>query len=176
MRGRDRAAALRVGTARFSGSAPECAGCAARGADRSARRSRRGQQALYQAAMGRWPAGRPADAGSRCAVSGCCDRHRPGHCCTAAKSDQFPLPHIRSLGSGHGILQVQFSSLEGRWGAFRQKFLTTGRCPDRVVCHEHRRSKRWCATVREMKEGPSRPAVRGRPQTTASRCRQKRWW
>src|SRR5439155_20068238 len=29
------------------------------------------------------------------------------------------------------------------------------RCPSRVLCHEYRRSKRRCATVREMKEGPS---------------------
>ena len=28
------------------------------------------------------------------------------------------------------------------------------------MCHGHRRSKRRCATVREMKEDPSRPAVR----------------
>src|SRR5207302_11265457 len=41
-----------------------------------------------------------------------------------------------------------------------------------VVCHEDRRSKRRCATVREMKEGPSRPAVRFWPQTAASCCRQ----
>ena len=46
----------------------------------------------------------------------------------------------------------------------------------RVVCHEHRQSKRRCATVREMKEGPSRSAVRCWSQTTASCCRQKRWW
>ena len=46
----------------------------------------------------------------------------------------------------------------------------------RVVCHEYRRSKRRYATVREMKEGPSRPAVRFWPQTAASCCRQKRWW
>src|SRR6516162_8419737 len=45
-----------------------------------------------------------------------------------------------------------------------------------VVCHEYRRSKRRCATVREMKVGPSRPAVRFWPQTTASCCRQERWW
>jgi len=45
-----------------------------------------------------------------------------------------------------------------------------------VVCHEHRRSKRRCATVREMKEGPSRPEVRFWSQATASCCRQKRWW
>jgi hypothetical protein len=29
-----------------------------------------------------------------------------------------------------------------------------------VLCHEYRRSKRRCATVREMKEGPSRSAIR----------------
>src|SRR5262245_21700896 len=29
-----------------------------------------------------------------------------------------------------------------------------------VLCHEHRPSKRRCATVREMKEGPSRSAIR----------------
>src|ERR1035437_8960104 len=45
-----------------------------------------------------------------------------------------------------------------------------------VVCHEHRRSKRRCATVREMKEGPSRPEVRFWSQATASCCREKRWW
>src|ERR1019366_7597730 len=45
-----------------------------------------------------------------------------------------------------------------------------------AVCHEHRRSKRRCATVREMEEGPSRPAVRFWSQATASCCRQKRWW
>ena len=32
-------------------------------------------------------------------------------------------------------------------------------CPRWVVCHEDRRSKRRCATVREMKEGPSRPVT-----------------
>jgi NAD(P)-dependent dehydrogenase (short-subunit alcohol dehydrogenase family) len=32
--------------------------------------------------------------------------------------------------------------------------------PLRVLCHEYRRSKRRCATVREMKEGPSRSAIR----------------
>src|SRR6201987_4837827 len=31
-------------------------------------------------------------------------------------------------------------------------------------------------TVREMKEGPSRSAVRCRSQATASCCRQERWW
>ena len=33
-------------------------------------------------------------------------------------------------------------------------------CPSWVVCHEYRRSKRRCATVREMKEGPSGSAIR----------------
>ena len=31
---------------------------------------------------------------------------------------------------------------------------------DVALCHEHRRSTRRCATVREMKEGPSRSAIR----------------
>jgi hypothetical protein len=40
-----------------------------------------------------------------------------------------------------------------------------------------RRRSTWrCATVREMKDGPSRPVVRFWPQTAASCCRQKRWW
>jgi len=30
-----------------------------------------------------------------------------------------------------------------------------------VLCHEHRPSIRRCATVREMKEGPSRSAIMG---------------
>ena len=32
--------------------------------------------------------------------------------------------------------------------------------PGWVLCHEHRRSTRRCVTVREMKEGPSRSAIR----------------
>ena len=48
--------------------------------------------------------------------------------------------------------------------------------PSRVVCHEHLRSKRGCATVREMKEGPSGSAIRCRSQATASCCGQKPWW
>src|SRR5215467_3629501 len=34
------------------------------------------------------------------------------------------------------------------------------RLPLRVVCHEHRHEYRWCATVREMKEGPSGSTIR----------------
>ena len=34
------------------------------------------------------------------------------------------------------------------------------RCPDWVLCHEHRRSTRRCATVLEMKEGPSGSVIR----------------
>jgi len=34
------------------------------------------------------------------------------------------------------------------------------RKPPRVLCHEHRRSKRRCVTVREMKVGPSSSAIR----------------
>src|SRR5882672_3838624 len=33
-------------------------------------------------------------------------------------------------------------------------------CPSRVVCHERRHEYRRCATVREMKEGPSGSAIR----------------
>ncbi len=40
----------------------------------------------------------------------------------------------------------------------------------RVVCHEYRRSKRRCVTVREMKEGPSSSAIRSRSQATTSCC------
>ena len=36
--------------------------------------------------------------------------------------------------------------LDGRQSRFIQP------CPDRVLCHEHRQSKRLCATVREMEE------------------------
>ncbi len=55
--------------------------------------------------------------------------------------------------------------------------LHRGRCPccgKRVLCHERCRSKRRRATVREMKEGPSGSAVRGRSQGTASCCRKER--
>src|SRR6476661_8436963 len=45
-----------------------------------------------------------------------------------------------------------------------------------VVCHERAVCVQRCGTVREMKEGPSRPAVRCRSQATASCCRQERWW
>ena len=34
----------------------------------------------------------------------------------------------------------------------------------------------WCATVREMKEGPSGSAIRSRSQATASCCGQEPWW
>jgi len=45
-----------------------------------------------------------------------------------------------------------------------------------AVCHEYRRSIRRYATVREMKEDPSRSAIRCWSQATASCCCQKRWW
>ena|SRR6476620_1973354 len=44
--------------------------------------------------------------------------------------------------------------LDGRQSRFIQP------CPDRVLCHQHRQSKRLCATVREMEEDPSRSAIR----------------
>ena len=45
-----------------------------------------------------------------------------------------------------------------------------------VVCHEHRHEYWRCATVREMKEGPSGSAIRNRSQATASCCGQNPWW
>src|ERR1700756_1387821 len=48
--------------------------------------------------------------------------------------------------------------------------------PQRGVCDERAVCVQRCGTVREMKEGPSRPAVRCRSQATASCCRQERWW
>src|SRR5262249_48533600 len=48
--------------------------------------------------------------------------------------------------------------------------------PVRVVCHERRMSYLRCATVREMKEGPSSSVIRSRSQATASCCGQKPWW
>ena len=48
-------------------------------------------------------------------------------------------------------------------------------CRLRVVCHERAVCVQRCGTVREMKEDPSRSAVRCRPQATASCCRQERW-
>src|SRR6266481_7948522 len=47
---------------------------------------------------------------------------------------------------------------------------------DSTVCHERAVCVQRCGTVREMKEGPSRSAVRCRSQATASCCRQERWW
>ncbi len=45
---------------------------------------------------------------------------------------------------------------------------------------DHRVSRtrqRWrCGAVREMRVGPSEPAIRSRLQTTASCCRKERWW
>ena len=45
---------------------------------------------------------------------------------------------------------------------------------------DHRVSRthqRWrCGAVREMRVGPSGPAIRSRPQTPASCCRKERWW
>jgi hypothetical protein len=41
------------------------------------------------------------------------------------------------------------------------------------LCHEYRRSKRRCVTIREMKVGPSGSAIRSRSQATASCCGQK---
>ncbi len=45
-----------------------------------------------------------------------------------------------------------------------------------AVCHERTDGRRRCDAVREMRVGPSGPAVRCRPRTTASCCRKERWW
>ena len=59
---------------------------------------------------------------------------------------------------------------------YKYKRLLTALGPQRVVCHERTVCVQRRGTVREMKEGPSRPAVRCRSQATASCCRQERWW
>ena len=78
----------------------------------------------------------------------------------------FPS-HMASLGVGP--LPLHFDDP-------RSAKLAEAKCVLWVVCHEYRRSKRRCATVREMKEGPSGSVVRDRSQATASCCRQERWW
>jgi transposase len=45
-----------------------------------------------------------------------------------------------------------------------------------AVCHEHIARVRRCGAVQEMRVGPSRSAVRCRPQTAASCSRQERLW
>src|SRR5262245_7159983 len=42
----------------------------------------------------------------------------------------------------------------------RKKMQQSQRLPGWALCHEHRRSKRRCATVLKMKEGPSGSAIR----------------
>jgi hypothetical protein len=56
---------------------------------------------------------------------------------------------------------VQMVHHHGRWQSALQPALDQAyQCPRWVVCHEHRRSKRRCVTIREMKEGPSGSAIR----------------
>src|SRR6516162_4345953 len=57
------------------------------------------------------------------------------------------------------------------WERPEVQFLRATRRVSRAHCLVRR-----CGTVREMKEGPSRSAVRCRSQATASCCRQERWW
>src|SRR6266404_2869317 len=65
-------------------------------------------------------------------------------------------------------------SVGGRW--VRLSAAVRIECLEGVVCHERAVCVQRCGTVREMKEGPSRSAVRCRSQATASCCRQERWW
>jgi len=62
-------------------------------------------------------------------------------------------------------------------GSFRKVSLADAR-RKAAECRVSRASpvQTACATVREMKEGPSRPEVRFWSQATASCCRQERWW
>ena len=93
--------------------------------------------------------------------------------------DQLHAKAKRAISSGEEYFReaADYLGEARKLGATqRQSAKAVGKSPPWVLCHEYRRSKRRCATVREIKEGPSRPAVRGRPQTTASCCRQKRWW
>jgi hypothetical protein len=63
-----------------------------------------------------------------------------------------PVPTIieaaELLYAGHEVAEIAHAS------SLRE-------CLKRVLCHEYRRSKRRCVTVREMKGGPSRSAIRG---------------
>ncbi len=59
-----------------------------------------------------------------------------------AAADNAALPEILTLEEAADFLRVE------------------PRLPLWVVCHEYRRSKRRCAPVREMKEGPSGSAIR----------------
>ena len=69
-----------------------------------------------------------------------------------------PLPMAldgRVLVAGHQ--RDQSAGARRMFATVQQK---RGERPLRVLCHEYRRSKRRCATVREMKEGPSGSAIR----------------
>ncbi len=59
---------------------------------------------------------------------------------------------------------AQYANLPARLTAFKNTMtlapLGADECPLMALCHEYRQSKRRCATVREMKEGPSGSAIR----------------
>ncbi len=84
-----------------------------------------------------------------------CRWRRPARCALVIKP---------AIGSARH-LQGAFPSAPAPLGQIRSGVGLVSRVP----------SVRRCVTVREMKEGPSRSAVRCRPQTAASCCRQKRW-
>src|ERR1019366_6156342 len=100
---------------------------------------------------------------------------RPRHGCAAEKSNEIAPPHARPQAQETALYRLKL----GLWKRLRVPSLTSlSARPDirKGSCVTSTVRLRRCATVPEMKEGPSRPAVRGRPQTTASCCRQKRWW
>jgi hypothetical protein len=67
---------------------------------------------------------------------------------------------VRSLAGGQATISRQDVSLSTVVGARPAPASREIASRARVVCHEHRRSTRRCATVREMKEGPSGSAIR----------------
>jgi len=83
-----------------------------------------------------------------------------------------------SNGSRVRLFKVELQKLADETGLELQvcHYPPAPRSGTRSVCHEHIPRRRRCGTIREMGAGPPRPAVRCRPQTTASCCRQKRWW
>ena len=65
---------------------------------------------------------------------------------------RMPAPRYRPDEGSTGLTARPYITHRHHW---RRKFRI------RVLCHEHRPSIRRCATVREMKEGPSRSAIMG---------------
>ena len=65
---------------------------------------------------------------------------------------------------GRGALRTPFarapSTIAYAFQGRAKVEIRRGSLPFMAVCHEYRPSTRRCVTVREMKEGPSRSAIR----------------